>query len=202
MAAQPLQSPVDRSGPDPTIRLEEPALADGPELWRLARDSRVLDVNSPYSYVLWCRDFARTSVVARDGSVPCGFITGYARPERPDTLFVWQVAVDPGYRGQGLARRMLDGLGDRAAALGCRYVEATVTPDNTASTRMFESFARGRGCALARSPLFGPEHFPEGHEPEVLFRIGPLPPPAQAAQAGQAAGTVPGGAARGEGAAG
>jgi L-2,4-diaminobutyric acid acetyltransferase len=158
--------------------LSEPHLEDGPELWRLARDSRVLDVNSPYSYVLWCRDFAGTSVVARpEGSGrPCGFITGFSRPTAPDTLFVWQVAVDDAYRGQGLARRMLDALGDRLAARGGGHVEATVTPDNTASTRMFESFARNRGCELTRTPLFGREHFPEGHEPEVLFRIGPVPP--------------------------
>ncbi|MFI0349534.1 diaminobutyrate acetyltransferase [Actinomadura sp. 9N407] len=188
MAAQPLQSPPDRSGPNPAIRLSEPHLEDGPELWRLARDSRVLDVNSPYSYVLWCRDFAGTSVVARPTADPatgpatgkpdrpCGFITGFTRPTAPDTLFVWQVAVDDSFRGQGLARRMLDDLGDRLAARGGGYVEATVTPDNTASTRMFESFARNRGCELARSPLFGREHLPEGHEPEVLFRIGPVPP--------------------------
>jgi L-2,4-diaminobutyric acid acetyltransferase len=175
MAAQPLESPPDRSRPDPAIRLDQPRLEDGPELWRLARASRVLDVNSPYSYVLWCRDFAGTSVVARSANGPCGFITGYIRPERPDTYFVWQVAVDHAFRGQGLARRMLDALGDRMAARGHRYMEATVTPDNTASTRMFESFARGRGCPLERGPLFGAEHLPEGHEPEHLFRIGPLP---------------------------
>ncbi|MFF5257678.1 diaminobutyrate acetyltransferase [Actinomadura viridis] len=181
MAAQSRQSPIDPTGPDPAIRLDEPRLEDGPELWRLARDSRVLDVNSPYSYVLWCRDFAGTSVVARAGGAPCGFITGFQRPARPDTLFVWQVAVDRSFRGRGLARRMLDALGDRMAARGHRYVEATVTPGNTASTRMFESFARGRGCDLTRSPLFGAEHFPEGHEPEVLFRIGPLSPSATSA---------------------
>ena len=181
MAAQPLQSPPDRSGPAPAIRLEEPRLEDGPELWRLARDSRVLDVNSPYSYVLWCRDFAGTSVVARSNTGPCGFITGYIRPGSPDTFFVWQVAVGSSFRGQGLARRMLDALGDRLAPCGHIFMEATVTPDNTASTRMFESFARGRGCPLERTPLFGTEHFPEGHEPEHLFRIGPLPVPAPAA---------------------
>jgi L-2,4-diaminobutyric acid acetyltransferase len=177
MAAQPLQSPPDRSDPEPAIRLERPSLEDGPEMWRLARDSRVLDVNSPYSYVLWCRDFSDTSVVARSESGPCGFITGYVRPARPDTFFVWQVAVDHSFRGRGLARRMLDALGDRLAARGHRYMEATVTPDNLASTRMFESFARGRGCPLERTPLFETRHFPEGHEPEHLFRIGPLPEP-------------------------
>lgn len=178
MAAQPLESPTrrpDASETNADVQLQEPSLADGAGLWRLARDSRVLDVNSPYSYALWCRDFADTSVVARDGGVPCGFITGYVRPSSPDTFFVWQVAVDHGHRGRGLARRMLDHLSDRLTARGHRFMEATVTPDNTASTAMFEAFARGRGCELARGPLFGAEHFPEGgHEPEVLFRIGPI----------------------------
>ena len=178
MAAQPLESPTRRPGANETnadVQLQEPSLADGPELWRMARDSRVLDVNSPYSYTLWCRDFADTSVVARDAGAPCGFITGYVRPSRPDTFFVWQVAVDHDHRGQGLARRMLDRLADRLVPRGHRFMEATVTPDNTASTAMFESFARDRGSELARSPLFGAEHFPDGgHEPEVLFRIGPI----------------------------
>ncbi|TDD75012.1 diaminobutyrate acetyltransferase [Actinomadura darangshiensis] len=178
MAAQPLESPTRRPDANETnadVQLQEPSLTDGPGIWRLARDSRVLDVNSPYSYTLWCRDFPDSSVVARDGAEPCGFITGYVRPARPDTFFVWQVAVDHDHRGQGLARRMLDHLADRLAPRGHRYMEATVTPDNSASTAMFESFARSRGCELVRSPLFGAEHFPEGgHEPEVLFRIGPI----------------------------
>jgi L-2,4-diaminobutyric acid acetyltransferase len=67
---------VDAAG----IFIAEPVLADGPHLWRLARDSRVLDLNSSYAYLLWCRDFAATSVVAKvDGNV-VGFVTGYVRP--------------------------------------------------------------------------------------------------------------------------
>ncbi|MEU6034901.1 diaminobutyrate acetyltransferase [Actinomadura sp. NPDC047616] len=174
MATQSLHSTSPPPGDESAVRLREPELADGPEMWRLARDSNVLDVNSPYSYVLWCRDFSSTSVVARADGAACGFVTGYVRPDRRDTLFVWQVAVDRAHRGQGLARRMLDRLGDRMPELGCRYMEATVTPGNAASAAMFESFARGRGCPVVRSPLFGDEHLPAGHEPEILFRIGPL----------------------------
>src|SRR4051794_41966070 len=84
-------------GPD--LLLEAPGGDDGHEMWRLARDTQVLDVNSPYSYLLWCRDFADSSVVARDGDRLSGFITGYIRPRSADTLFVWQVAVDQAYRG-------------------------------------------------------------------------------------------------------
>jgi L-2,4-diaminobutyric acid acetyltransferase len=151
----------------------QPRLDDGRELWRLARDSRTLDVNSAYTYVLCCRDFAATSVVARSADGVCGFVFGFARPARPDTLFVWQVAVDAAQRGRGLAGRMLDYLADDRYG----YVEATVTPDNTASDRLFSSFARARNATLERTPLFGAELFPGDHEPEVLYRIGPLGSP-------------------------
>lgn len=156
------------------LLLEAPGDDDGREMWRLARDTQVLDVNSPYSYLLWCRDFADSSVVARDGDRLSGFITGYIRPRSAGTLFVWQVAVDQAYRGRGLGKRMLDYLGDRIVAEGRQYLEATVTPDNIPSSRLFEAFARGRGCALERRTLFTEEQFPRGHQPEVLFRIGPL----------------------------
>ncbi|MDX5310866.1 MAG: GNAT family N-acetyltransferase, partial [Rhodococcus sp. (in: high G+C Gram-positive bacteria)] len=83
-------------------------------MWQIARDSKVLDVNSSYAYVLWCRDFAATSVVATAGDHEAvGFVSGYRRPEAPDTLFVWQVAVDQDQRGRGVAGRMLDSLWDR-----------------------------------------------------------------------------------------
>ncbi|HZE30722.1 MAG TPA: diaminobutyrate acetyltransferase [Actinoallomurus sp.] len=147
-----------------------PRLEDGRQLWRIARDSKTLDLNSPYSYLLWCRDFAATSVVARaDGEVR-GFVTGFDRPEEPGTLFVWQVAVDAAWRGRGLAGRMLAALADR----GFRFVEATVTPDNTASDRLFAAFARDRGAELRRTPLLSGELFPGDHQPEELYRIGPM----------------------------
>lgn len=157
---------------DTDVRFEPPKLEDGRELWRIARDSKTLDLNSPYSYVMWCRDFAATSVVARSNDGVHGFVTGFTRPPDPGTLFVWQVAVDARHRGRGLARRMLDHL----AAGGCRYVEATVTPGNVASDRLFTSFARDRGAGLERRSLLGTELFPGEHEPEVLYRIGPLDP--------------------------
>lgn len=156
------------------IRIESPSAGDGPGLWRLARDSGELDLNSPYAYLLWCRDFSATSVVARADGECVGFVTGYRRPEAGETLFVWQVAVDPAYRGQRIGVRMLDGIADAMKRLGCRYMEATVTPDNVASARMFASFARAHGAPLARSEGFESTLFPDNHQPEDLIRIGPL----------------------------
>ncbi|MET9713029.1 diaminobutyrate acetyltransferase [Nocardiopsis alba] len=162
------------------MRLTHPSPEDGPHMWRLAGETG-MDVNSPYAYTLWCRDFAATSVVARDadGRV-AAYVTGYVRPDSPDTYFLWQVAVDSAYRGRRLARRMLDFIGETFAEQGLRYLEATVTPDNKASRALFASFARDLGTEAEWSPLFTEEHFPAGggenHDPEDLVRIGPIGP--------------------------
>lgn len=164
------------------LKLDTPRLEDGAAFWRIARDSRTLDLNSSYSYLLWCRDFADTSAVARaESGEPVGFITGYVRPSQPRTLLVWQVAVDEAARGRGLAAAMLDGLTLRVAEhLGVEGIETTVTPDNTPSNRLFTSFAERHGASAVTEVLFGADVFPEaGHEPEVLYRIGPVHPGAQ-----------------------
>lgn len=159
------------------LLVDRPAMTDGAALWRLAKDSKTLDLNSSYSYLLWCRDFAGTSAVARgaDGT-PVGFVTGYVRPDRPRTLLVWQVAVDGAHRGRGIAAALLDGLTARLTAeRGITDVETTITPGNTASERLFTSFAARHGACLERAVLFPAELFPDGpHDPEVLYRIGPL----------------------------
>ncbi|MEU5836810.1 MULTISPECIES: diaminobutyrate acetyltransferase [Streptomyces] len=159
------------------LKLDTPRVDDGAAIWRIARDSKTLDLNSSYSYLLWCRDFAATSVVARDGAgEPVGFITGYVRPEAPRTLLIWQVAVDEAARGRGLAAAMLDGLTLRAAEeCGIDSIETTVTPDNTPSNRLFTSYAQRHSAAVAKDVLFDAALFPEdGHEPEVGYRIGPV----------------------------
>ncbi|MFV0136733.1 diaminobutyrate acetyltransferase [Streptomyces sp. HMX87] len=161
------------------LQIDRPRVADGAALWRIARDSKVLDLNSSYSYLLWCRDFAATSAVVRDErGEPVGFITGYVRPDRPDTLLVWQVAVDEAYRGRGLAASLLDGLVARTLAdRGLTTVETTISPGNTASERLFTAFAERHGARLEREVLFDTDVFPDGpHDPEVLYRIGPLQP--------------------------
>src|SRR5918992_4737152 len=102
-----------RANIEEQLTIGRPEVSDGVACWRLAAATGVLDVNSRYAYLLWCRDFAATSVVARhDGSV-VGFVTGFRRPEEPSTLVVWQVGVDAAVRGQGVAAAMLDALFDR-----------------------------------------------------------------------------------------
>lgn len=158
--------------PDQTVRIEQPTIDDGVGCWRLASESKVLDVNSKYAYLLWCRDFARTSTVARLGQRVLGFITGYRRPDDLRTLLVWQVAVHDSARGQGLAGRMLDALFDQVD--GVDHLETTITPDNSASIALFRAFARRRCAPVRTTELFGPDLLGEDHLPEHKYRIGPI----------------------------
>lgn len=157
----------------PALQIRHPEVEDGAEMWRVARDSERLDLNTPYAYLLWAHDFATTSLVAElDGEV-CGFVSGYLRPEDQDTVMVWQVAVDESARGHGLAGRLLDELVERT---GADTLETTITASNPASRRLFASFAERQGAELTVTDLFAVDHFPPGDDwqPELLHRITPL----------------------------
>lgn len=140
-------------------------------MWRIARDSQTLDLNTSYAYLLWARDFAATSVVATVDGETVGFVSGYVRPDDPSTFMVWQVAVDASQRGKGLARQMLDFL---VADGAVSALETTITEDNGASIALFTSFGEAHGASVERTPLFTTELFPDGHDTEMLFRIAPL----------------------------
>lgn len=160
---------------DDRIELREPVPEDGAALWELAREVG-LDVNSPYAYLLVSRHLAPTSIVAElDGDI-VGFVSAYRPPTQESVLFVWQVGVAPRGRGRGLARRMILDILTRDAARGVRWIEATVTPANTASQRLFASVARRLHADIEIKPYFGAKLFPEdGHQQEEkLHRIGPF----------------------------
>jgi len=161
-----------RARVDAAVRFRHPTPEDGATMWRIARDSGALDLNSPYAYLMWAGQFADSSILAEVDGKPAGFLTGFHPPGRERVLFVWQVAVDASSRGLGLASRMLDELVERT---GAAAVEATVTPSNRASRRLFRSLAERHDCACEVAPCLEPGHFPEpGHEAEQLFHIGPI----------------------------
>ncbi|MEH0059381.1 MULTISPECIES: diaminobutyrate acetyltransferase [Auritidibacter] len=147
------------------------APGDGAKIYRIARDTGVLDLNSSYSYLLWVRDFSQTSVVAElDGEV-VGFITGYIRPDAPDTLMVWQVGVDEAARGLRVASQMLDALNESVQP---KVLETTITSTNKASNALFASFAKRNNAGEEITPLFTPEMYPDDQPTEYLHHIAPL----------------------------
>lgn len=167
---------MNTNQPPEQVRLRQPNAFDGHQLHQLIQSCPPLDENSVYCNLLQCSHFAETSVVGEaDGQLACA-ISGYLVPERPDTLFIWQVAVAEAARGQGVAGKMLEHILGRPACADVRYLETTVTNSNRASWALFEGFARRFEANLERSEMFESQlHFAGAHETEVLARIGPLP---------------------------
>ena len=150
-----------------------PTPADASAVWRLVAESGTLDANSAYCYMVLFRHFADTCQVAEHDGRLIGFVTAYIPPTDADALFVWQIAVAPEARGQGIGAALLRSLLELPAACGVSWLMATISPGNAPSRRLFESLARERGavCELAEGG-FPAEWFPEpGHEAEPLIRI-------------------------------
>lgn len=168
-----LNSIIDKK--DSTDTLREPNQEDGAGVWELIKSIGVLDLNSSYSYLMWCENFSETSVVIEVDKEIVGFVSGYIKPDEPDILFVWQVAVSETQRGKGSAYKMLHHILERDACKDIRYVEATVSPSNIPSQKLFQGLARNLDAKIEVSTCFTSEDFPEkGHEDELSHHIGPF----------------------------
>ncbi|WP_233191106.1 diaminobutyrate acetyltransferase [Sporosarcina sp. P20a] len=152
-----------------------PTVNDGKFIWQLIKDTNVLDLNSSYSYLLWADQFSDTSIIVEDHGKLVGFISGFIQPKAQDTLFIWQVAVDESVRGKRIASHMLHTILQSDACRNIRYLEATVTPSNEASTKLFTGLARDLETECTITDGYTTDQFPGGgHESEELFRIGPF----------------------------
>ncbi|HET7522139.1 MAG TPA: diaminobutyrate acetyltransferase [Bacillales bacterium] len=168
-----IQTTVERVATE--YRFRKPNEEDGADVWTLVKGTGILDLNSSYSYLMWCKYFRDTSVVVEKGGRIVGFISGFIKPAAPDVLFIWQVAVDESQRGKGLATRMLRHLLKRPVCENVHYLEATVSPSNRASQQLFTRFADKLDTACEIKDCFTEDHFPEeGHEDERSFHIGPF----------------------------
>lgn len=157
------------------IQFAEPHEEDGARIWELIRDTGVLDLNSAYCYLMLCKYFPDSCVVARCGGKIVGYVSAFRPPQRPEVIFVWQVAVAEKQRGKGLGTAMLKEILKRKVCAGVRFLETTVTPSNAASRALFSGLARALDARYEVSRCFPAELFPEGkHEEELLFRIGPF----------------------------
>lgn len=157
------------------VLLRQPVSEDGAAVHQLISRCPPLDENSLYCNLLQASHFADTSVAAELNGELAGFISGYLVPGRPDTLFIWQVAVAQEARGLGLAGRMLREILSRSGCAQVRYLETTITPDNEASWALFRSLARKLKAECNESVMFDRErHFGGRHDSEMLLRIGPF----------------------------
>ena len=165
----------DSAGKQPDIELRYMRAPDGKRVWELVKRAGTLDLNSPYHYLVLGKLYGETCLVAEAGGQLVGFTTALFPPKQSDVIFLWQVGVDPDWRGYGIAGRLVRELVALPACGNRQYLETTVTPSNKASRALFHGFARRIGADVEESVYFSTQDFPEPHEPEMLLRIGPLP---------------------------
>jgi len=158
------------------VTYRAPCQSDAVPVHALVRASPPLDVNSTYAYLLVCTHFADTSVIAEGEGKVAGFLSGYLTPADPTVVFVWQVAVDPKSRGQGIGLGMLRWLLNREGCGQVRHLETTITPSSEASLHMFRHLAGSLHVPYDVSPRFRCGDLGGSHEEEHLVRIGPLSP--------------------------
>ena len=155
-----------------TIKM--PRIEDGKTMWAIARDTNVLDTNSPYAYLLACTHFKATSAVAlKDGEV-VGFTMAYTLPDSPERLFVWQIGVHPAHHGNGIGLSMLIHLVTRENCSHITHLDATISPENTPSNNLFKKLATVLDTIISNEPYFNQHHFPSGNQIEHYISVGPI----------------------------
>jgi len=166
---------ADRASDSQTVGYRRPRKADGARIWDLIKSIEALDNNSMYCNLLQCSHFSGTCALAEIDGKPVGWISGYIPPEKPDTLFVWQVAVHPEARGRGVAKRLIHELLRRKACRHVHHIHSTITRDNQASWALFRAIADDLDAPLTDDAHFKRDaHFDGRHATEHLVEIGPF----------------------------
>ncbi len=171
-AAAARNSRMQRASPK-ELTIRKVRIDDIPDVYKLLTANRpYVGLNSRYTYYLLARDFSDTCIVALDGYRIVAFSSGYVPPSRPDTFFNWEIVVDEKYRGNGLQKKLLL---EQIRITKAKYFEGTVNPSNHVSEKNYLAIAEMLGAQCSKSVLFSEEDFGcDGHEAEVLFRIGPI----------------------------
>jgi L-2,4-diaminobutyric acid acetyltransferase len=129
-------------------------------------------LNSRYTYFLLAKDFSDTCLVAEFKGRIVGFSSGYVSPVKKDTFFSWEAVVDKDYRGNGLQKSMLL---RQIRSTGAKYFEGTLNPSNQVSKNSFRELAQLLETKCEEQLLFSEDDFEnDGHEAEILFRVGPI----------------------------
>ncbi len=155
------------------FKIRNVTVEDIKEVYRLLVANRpYVGLNSRYTYFLLARDFSDTCVVVEHDGKIVAFSSGYISPSRADTFFNWETVVQRDYRGHGLQKRMLL---HQIKMANAKFFEGTVNPSNEVSRKNFSDLAKLLNTKCQKRILFGEEDFEnDGHEAEVLYRLGPI----------------------------
>jgi L-2,4-diaminobutyric acid acetyltransferase len=156
------------------IYIRKPKKEFAKKIYKLVEDTKILDLNSEYLYLLQTTHFKESCSIALCEENIVGFVSGYRLPNKPDTLFVWQVAIDENFRGMGLAAKLIANTLKRKINSDIKYIHTTVSPSNKSSIKMFTKLANYLKTEIKSKQFFEKEDFVDQHEEENLYEIGPI----------------------------
>ncbi|NLO17417.1 MAG: diaminobutyrate acetyltransferase [Arcobacter butzleri] len=155
------------------ITLLKPARSDVKGIYKLIQESKPLDLNSEYLYLLQSTYFSDTCIVAKLKDQIIGFVSGFISPKDKNIFFVWQVAVSKEHRGKGIAFLMLKELFNKESLKDIKTIHTTISPSNQQSQRVFEKFAALFEFDKEISIFATKDDFSNSHEDELLYMMKP-----------------------------
>lgn len=148
--------------------IRHPEIDDARPIHSLIEETNGLDDNSCYMYALWCRDFASTSAVAIEEGELVGVLTGYMRPDAPNTFFAWQTAVSPASKNRSVALAMYEFVLSQAIGSRALFVEMSIDNANRGIRLLLSQLARRYNATHSTKPLFSMADLGNDHYPETL----------------------------------
>ncbi|OCL97232.1 diaminobutyrate acetyltransferase [Arcobacter porcinus] len=148
--------------------LKKPDKSNSKEIFKIIKESKTLDLNSEYLYLLLSTHFKDSCSLAFINGELASLVLAYYLPNETKTLFIWQIATKEKFRGKNLTLKILEDIVSRKEI---NKLITTVSPDNIASRKIFEKFARNNNSEIKKSILFSKDDFINSHEDEVLFTI-------------------------------
>jgi len=107
--------------------------------------SMVADLCSPMTnerksiYHIFTRFFKQTSLVIEgngDGKIK-GFLLGFISQEEPEESYIHLLCIEPSYRGQNMASKLLGEFIKVVSARGCKKVSLICKPSNTTAIKFY-----------------------------------------------------------------
>lgn len=164
------------AGERSNLSISKPKPHQAAKINELIARCKPLDENSLYCNLLQTSHFADTCAIAESDGEVAAFVSGYIHPEREKTLFIWQVAVNPDYRGLGLAKTLILEIVERNLSKHqIEFIHTTITKSNNASWSVFESVAKALNSEYNTRVMFDKQlHLDHQGESEWLMDIGPF----------------------------
>ena len=142
---------------------------------KFVKRSRPLDLHTVFAYWILFKYFDDTCFVLEEEGRIIGFVSGVISSKQPEILYLWQIGIDPAYRGRRHAETLIKRVVEIARAKGCRCLQVTIAPDNESSYKVFSRFARDHGLSFSKTgevDVF--DSFIDAKIFENLYEIGDL----------------------------